>query len=297
MTLAICVPPPPRGGLTFPAEMNTTEQSDTVEGNKMKRSACVLGMIVLLGGAATFASAQTADERLKKGDEYYAQLNDAKALEEYLAAAQAEPNNFEAAWKACRSLIDNGDLLDVKIKGNGEKQKKFYKDSQIYARKAVALNAESTWSQFYLSAALGKYALLLGKKEQISMSKEVKTAIDKAIALDPNNDLAYHALGRWQRRMAEIGGATRLFGGLLYGSIPKGSFEEAEKSLKKAAELKPDYINHHLELGRTYMALKKYDLAAQEFEKCEGLPIALTKDNVYKEEAKQELAAAKKKLK
>lgn len=39
------------------------------------------------------------------------------------------------------------------------------------------------------------------------MSKEIKTAIDKAIELDPNNDLAYHALGRWQRTMAEIGGA------------------------------------------------------------------------------------------
>ena len=262
-----------------------------------KRFICLLGLAVLLFGAAAFMFAQTADERLKKGDEYYAQLNDEKALEEYLAAAAADPNHFEAAWKACRSLIDVGDLVDVKVKGNDAKQKKYYKDAETYARKAVAINPNSTWSQFYLSAALGKYALLLGKKDQIAMSKEVKTAIDKAIELDPNNDLAYHALGRWQRRMAEIGGATRLLGGLLVGSIPKGSFDEAAKALSKAVELKPDYINHHLELGRTYMALKKYDLAAQEFEKCEPLNVVLTKDNIYKEEAKQELAAAKKKLK
>jgi len=262
-----------------------------------KRFFYLSGAIVLLFGAAAFALAQTADEHLKKGDEYYAQLNDAKALEEYLAAAQADPNNFEAAWKASRSLVDVGDLVDIKVKGNEEKQKQYYKDAEKYARKAVALNPENTWSQFYLSAALGKYALLLGKKDQINMSKEVRTAIDKAIELDGSNDLAYHALGRWHRRMAEIGGATRLVGGILFGKIPKGSFDEAEKAFIKAIELKPDYINHHLELARTYMAVKKWALAAQEFEKCEGLPIALAKDNAYKEEAKQELVTAKKKMK
>ena len=75
---------------------------------------------------------------------------------------------------------------------------------------------------------------MLGKKEQIAMSKEIKTAIDRAIELDAANDLAYHALGRWQRRMAEIGGAQRLFGSILFGSIPKGSFEEAVKALTES---------------------------------------------------------------
>jgi tetratricopeptide (TPR) repeat protein len=138
---------------------------------------------------------------------------------------------------------------------------------------------------------------MLGKKDQVTMSKEIKTAIDKSIELDPNNDLAYHALGRWQRRMAEIGGAQRFFGSILFGSIPKGTFEESEKAFKKAVELKPDYINHHLEFGRTYMSLKKYDLAAQEFQKCLDLNAASSKDGAYKDEAKQELAVAKKKLK
>lgn len=67
--------------------------------------------------------------------------------------------------------------------------------------------------------------------------------------------------------------------------------------MKKAVELKPDYINHHLELGRTYVSLKKYDLAAQEFQKCLDLNAASSKDGDYKDEAKQELAAAKKKIK
>jgi len=262
-----------------------------------KMRARITFLFILLFSLALFGLAQTAEDHLKKGDEYYGQLKDKEALEEYLAAVKLDPKNYEALWKLSRSYVDVGDLVSPKEKDYEEQQKTLYKNAQTYARKAVAANPNDTWGHFYLSAALGKYALMLGKKDQINMSKEIKTAIDKAIELDPNNDLAYHALGRWQRRMAEIGGVKRVMGSIFYSSIPKGSFEESEKALKKAVELKPDYINHRLELGRTYVSLKKYDLAAQEFQKCLDLNLASSKDQAYKDEAGQELAAAKKKIK
>jgi tetratricopeptide (TPR) repeat protein len=262
-----------------------------------KMKAQITCLIVLLFSVGLFGFGQTAEEHLKKGDDYYTQLDNQKALEEYLEAYKLDSKNYEALWKLSRTYIDLGDLVSPKEKDYEAQQKQLYKNAQSYARKAVAANPNDTWGHFYLSASLGMYALMLGKKDQVNMSKEIKTAIDKAIELDPNNDLAYHALGRWQRRMAEIGGAQRLFGSILFGSIPKGSFEESEKALMKAVELKPDYINHHLELGRTYVSLKKYDLAAQEFQKCLDLNAASSKDSAYKDEAKQELAAAKKKIK
>jgi tetratricopeptide (TPR) repeat protein len=142
---------------------------------------------------------------------------------------------------------------------------------------------------------MGKYVLTQGKKEQINGSKTIKAEIEKAIELDPSNDLAFHALGRWHRRMAEIGGASRFLGGMIYGSIPKGSFEESEKNLLKAIELNPNYTNHHLELGRTYLSLKKKDLAVQEFQKVLELPDTTSKCPFYKKEAEAELAKLKKK--
>jgi tetratricopeptide (TPR) repeat protein len=261
------------------------------------RTAFFFVVVAALVLAAGPAFAQTADEQLKKGDEFYAQHKDAEALEAYLAAVQADPKSYEAAWKACRSTIDMGDLTDLKAKGGEEKQKKFYKDSETFARQAVALGPNDTWGHFYLSAALGKYALMLGKKEQIAMSREIKAEIEKAIELDAANDLAYHALGRWHRRIAEIGGATRFFGSILYGSIPKGSFEEAEKALQKAAELKPDFLEHHLELARTYMETDKYKEAVAEYQKTIDLPGLTSKDPDYKKEAAAEIVKAKKKAK
>jgi tetratricopeptide (TPR) repeat protein len=176
-----------------------------------------------------------------------------------------------------------------------EKQRKSFQDSLSYARKAVRANPNDTWGHFFVSAAQGRFVLTKSKKDQVNASKTIKAEIEKAIELDPNNDLAYHALGIWHRTMAEIGGAQRFLGGMIYGSIPKGTFEESERALQKAISLNPNYTNHHLELGRTYLDMKKYDLAKQEFQKTLELPNTTSKCPLYKKEAQAELDALKKK--
>jgi len=262
----------------------------------MKR-ASIAGLVVLVFVLVVSASlsAQTAADRIRQGDEYYAQFNDEKALEEYQAALQAEPENYEALWKTARAYFDLGDLMEPKDKAATEQQRKLFTESLSYARKAVRANPNDTWGYFFRSAAQGKYVLTQGKKEQVNASKAIKADIEKAIELDPNNDLAYHALGLWHRKMDEIGGAQRFLGGMLYGSIPKGTNEESERCLQKAITIKPDYTNHHLELGRTYLAMKKYDLAKQEFQKTLELSNTTSKCESYKREAQAELDALKKK--
>lgn len=260
-----------------------------------KRALTGVAVLAVLMAASLPLSAQTAADHIRQGDEYYAQFDDAKALEEYLAAAKLEPENYEALWKTARAYFDLGDLIESTEKSAVEEQRGLFTESYKYARQAVRTNPDDTWGHFFYSAAQGKYVLTQGKKEQINASKNIKEEIEKAIELDPDNDLAYHALGLWHRKMAEIGGAKRLLGGLLYGGIPKGSMEDSERYFKKAIELNPDYTNHHLELGRTYLAIKNYDLAKQEFQKTLELPDSTSKCAMNKREAQTELDALKKK--
>ncbi|MGZ5487733.1 MAG: tetratricopeptide repeat protein [Candidatus Aminicenantales bacterium] len=256
----------------------------------MKKILFVFALAALLAGPAL---AQTAAEHISEGDAAYSRFDDQAALAHYQAALALEPANYVALWKASRALVDIADVIPATDKDVEERQKKMYTDAVALARKAVAANPNDTWGHFQLAASNGKRLLLLGKKEQIAASKEVKAEIDKALELDPTNHLAYHALGRWHRRMDEIGGAKRFFGGIIYGSIPKGSYAESEKNLRKAIELYPEYVNHYLELGRTLVALKKYDEAAQSFQKAIDLPKTTSKDDVLKAEAKTELAKLK----
>jgi regulator of microtubule dynamics protein 3 len=257
----------------------------------MKKILFAIAIAALLAGPAL---AQTAAGHIAEGDAAYAKFDDAMALEHYQAALKLEPANYEALYKASRAMVDIADVIPATDKDVKERQQKLYTDATALARQAVAANPNDTWGHFQLAASNGKRLLMLGKKEQINASKEVRAEIDKALELDPANHLAWHALGRWHRRMDEIGGAKRFFGSIIYGSIPKGSFAESEKALRKAIELHPEYVNHYLELGRTLLALDKDDEAAQAFQKAIDLPKTTSKDDVLKAEAKAELAKLKK---
>jgi len=258
----------------------------------MKKS---LIFFVLAAALSVMGFAQTAAEHIQAGDQAFAQFDDQKALEHYSEALKLEPANYEALWKASRATVDLADIIPATDKDIKDRQMKMYTEATALAKKAVAANPNDTWGHFQLAASNGKRLLLLGKKEQIDASKAVRAEIDKAIELDPTNHLAYHALGRWHRRMDEIGGAKRFFGSIIYGSIPKGSYAESEKNLRKAIELHPEYANHYLELGRTLVALKKLDEAVGAFQKCIDLPKTTSKDGVLKVEAQTELDKLKKK--
>jgi tetratricopeptide (TPR) repeat protein len=260
----------------------------------MKKILCLFAFAALLAAPAL---SQTAAEHIQAGDAAYAAFDDVKALEHYQAALTLEPGSYEALWKASRAMVDIADVIPATEKDVKGQQKKMYTEATTLARKAVAVNPNDTWGHFQLAAANGKRLLLLGKKEQIEASKAVRAEIDRAIELDGTNHLAWHALGRWHRRMDEIGGAKRFFGNIIYGSIPKGSFEESEKALRKAIELHPEYVNHRLELGRTLAALKKYDEARASFQEAIDLPKTTSKDDMLKAEAKTELDALKTKKK
>ena len=263
----------------------------------IRRSGLLVAAALLLTAATLPLPGQTAADLIRQGDEHFARFDNAQALEAYLKAAQAEPENYEALWKASRAYYDVADALTPADDKAADEQRKVYGQSMDTARRAIKVDPKGTWGHFFLSAAWGRFVLTQGKKEQVNASKQIKSEIDLAIEADPNNDLAYHALALWNRRMAEIGGAQRFFGGMIYGSIPKGTFEAAEQNLKKAIELNPNYTNHHLELGRTYLIMKKPDLAKPEFEKVLGLPDTTSKCPKYKKEAQSELDALSKKRK
>ena len=129
---------------------------------------------------------QTAADSIRQGDEYYAKFNNAQALEEYLKAAKAEPENYEALWKTARAYYDVSDIMtpaDAKAK---DEQRRLYGESMKFARQAIKVNPNDTWGHFFLSAAWGMYVLTQGKKEQVNASKQIKIEIS---AIDIPTDI------------------------------------------------------------------------------------------------------------
>ena len=148
----------------------------------MKR--CLV-LVAFFAALAVVSYGQSAADHIKAGDDSYAQFDDQKALEHYEEALKLEPKNYEALWKASRAKVDIADVIPATTKDAKQRQMALYTDGTNYALRAVAVNPNDTWGHFQVAAALGKKLLMLGKKEQVDGSKQIKAEIDKAIALTP----------------------------------------------------------------------------------------------------------------
>ncbi len=222
---------------------------------------------------------------IQKGDSAYQNLNNRAAAEFYTKALKLDSTNYEAAWKLSRAYVDLGEQLEKK-----SDRTRFYKKAEELARRAVKLNPDGSKGHLYLSIALGRVALDAGPKERIKLSKEIKAEVDKALQLDPNDDIAWHVLGRWNRKLATLSWIEKKFANLFLGGVPKeASVEKALECFQKAIELNPTHINHYLELGKTYEVLGKKEEAIKAYKKVLELPVKDADDPKYKKEAQKRL--------
>ena len=222
----------------------------------------------------------------------YGEFRSREALTLLQRALAVAPKHPEVLIWTARTYVDVGDLIPESVPHWQAKRVEQYRAAERYAHAAARVRPESTWPHFFLAVALGKLAEFSGTKEQIALAKEIRKAVDKAIALDPDNGFAYHVLGVWHRRLAEINAVERLLARVfLQRSVPAGRMEESARLLEKALRYNPDIIIHHLELAKTYRALGKTDLAMKHLVTVDRLPARFSDDGVHKRNARKLLQA------
>lgn len=253
----------------------------------MKRVIAVLMMVLflLLSGSLYAAGGGSAGALVAKGDAAYKKFDNNGALEFYKKALETDPKNYEAAWKSSRAYVDVGEKLSDK-----KERRAYYEKGYEYAKKAVAINPNGSKGHLLLSIAIGRVALDAGAKERVKLSKDVKSEVDKALTIDPQDDVAWHVLGRWHRRLSSLSWIEKNFANMFLGGVPKeASMENAVDCFKKAIQLNPSHINHHLELAITYEKMGGKDLAVAAYNKVLELPIKDADDEDHKKEAEERL--------
>jgi tetratricopeptide (TPR) repeat protein len=224
----------------------------------------------------------------KSADRLYSQFKPREAVAELLKILHADSNNFEALVKLARAYIDIGDFLPENGANGQERKLKEYTTAQQYARKALRVDPNSTWSHFWIAAAVGSIAVVSPVSQQVDLATEIRDAVEKSIALDPKNGSAYHVYGVWHRKVAEIGGASRMFASMFYGkSLPKGSLEKSIDFLKKAVSLNPTVIVSRLELARSHAAKSDWPAARAMLRSIAELPVQFSDDARHKQNAAQ----------
>jgi tetratricopeptide (TPR) repeat protein len=251
-----------------------------------------LGLSLWLAATAggMLARAAWADDAahaaaIARGDEAYARGDLPAAAAAYEQASQDSTGRMSAL---CRLVRAQSEMAED---SSGESRQRLLSSAVAHARDAVALAPDSALGHVWLAAALGRQALHEGPKSRLAMAREVKSEVDRAIAIDPNVGRAYHIRGLWNRNIASLNFFERS-GAAMFGGVPPGaSMDNAVADLERAVALEPDYVNHRLELGRTYHMLHRDADARRELEKCVALaPTSSARDARYQDDARQLLS-------
>ena len=235
------------------------------------------------------ASARGGDESLAEGAARFARGDLKGARESYLQVLQVERGRFTALHRLAR--VESELAEDA----TGEDRRRLVAAAIEHAREAVRAASDSAAGHLELAVALGRQALKEGPKTQLSLSREIKSEVDRALGLDPALGRAWHVRALWNRKLASLNLLERAAANTILGGVPKGaSMDNAVADLQKAIELEPAYVNHRLELGRTFLRLKRRAEARRELERAVSLPpTSNPRDPKYQAEARELLAKLK----
>ena len=239
--------------------------------------------LVLSAGLARATS--PADDLIKKGDAFYARLLPEEALKFYLPAETLEPNNANLLVRISRQyrhLMSDAPKRDEKLRLGGI--------AVGYSRRAVALAPNDPEAQLSVAISYGKVLPLQGNSEGVENSRVIKAAAERAIKLDPRNDLAWHVLGRWYLNMADVGAVKRALARVVYGKLPPATNDDAARCFEKAIALNPNRLMHYVELGRTYARMGRTDDARKFITKGLGMAETEKDDPETKSKGREVLA-------
>ena len=234
--------------------------------------------------AAACGAEPAVDDLLEKGKVFERKFQANDALPLYLAAEKLEPTNSRILVRIARQYR----YLMTDASSKQDKLRMGY-IALDYSVRAAARGTNDAEAQLAPAITLGKMLPYLPTKEQVDASPRIKQSVDKALALDPRNDTAWHILGRWHRVLADVSLVKRYLAGMVYGSLPKGSNEEAERAMRKAIELNPNRLMHYIELGRIYAQMGRKDEAREFINKGLAMPDTEKDDPETKQRGRETL--------
>lgn len=212
---------------------------------------------------------------LKEGDKAFFNIDYPKAQSIYDALLKLDSTNTDVLWRLARLNVCIGDAISYNEK---EKRDDYYEKAVEYARKCIALDEKKASGHTWLAASLGVMAENRGSKEKIKIAKEIKKELDRAIELNPKDDIAFSILGSYYRAIANISWFERMLANTFLGSIPEGSYEEAEVAFKKAIALNPTVIRHYHEFALLYIDWDKKKEAVALLKQAQTKPVMMKND-------------------
>ncbi|XP_019790858.2 regulator of microtubule dynamics protein 3 [Tursiops truncatus] len=222
------------------------------------------------GPEDVLALLQQADE-LRQGSEQ----GKREGLQLLLNNKLAHGNQQDFLWRLARAYSDMCELAEEA----GEKRS-YALSGKEAAEAALERGNENAECHQWYAVLCGQLAEHEGIQRRIQSGFSFKEHVDKAIALKPENPMAYFLLGRWCYQVSHLSWLEKKTATALCESPLGATVEDALQSFLKAEELQPGFSK----AGRIYIS-KCYRELGKNPEAKRWMKLALELPNVTKEDS------------
>ena len=202
------------------------------------------------GGGAT-----EHEKLLQRAEQLLIKYKDSEALVVYEQVLESSPENYVALCKAsylhCR--------ISERYPDETKKLEHISK-ARSYANRAYALKPYDAEANYVMALSLGAQALVSGPKERLGNIHEVKSFLDAALAANAEHAGAWHILGRWHFKMANLNFAEKAASKFFFGGVCGVSTNKAAaEAIEKAILYNPNNIRYYYDLALIYNEMKDND--------------------------------------
>lgn len=246
----------------------------------MKRRLRVWMLLMMLGLStapvcAFNGSGIETEQLLKKAEELMVNYRDSEALAMYEEVLLVAPDNYTALCKAsflnCR--------IGERITDEGTKIA-FYTKAKQYATRAYELKPVDAESNYVMAMSLGAMAMISGPKQRLESINQMKSFLDAALVANSKHAGAWHLMGRWYFKMANLNFAEATASKMLFGGIcGEATNEEAATALQTAIKYNPKKIQYYYDLATVYREMKSTDACTEILEHAIALEVT-TRDEL-----------------
>ncbi|MDQ4139009.1 MAG: hypothetical protein M3142_00660 [Bacteroidota bacterium] len=197
----------------------------------------------------------TSDELVREANQLLEEYKDVEALQKFEEVLVVNPDHYEALYKV--SLLHS--RIGFRYPDELQKGEHFLLAKE-YAEKALKVKKSGAESNYVMALAIANISFVSGAKARISNLKEIKSYIDKSIAANPNYANAWHLLGRWHYKVANMNVFECTISKLVKGSTKsEASNNQAINCFQKAIKLDGTNLNYYYDLAVVYREMKEID--------------------------------------
>lgn len=156
------------------------------------------------------------------------------------------------------------------------------------ADQAIDADPENGEGYKWLAIALGARIKNADLAAKIQLSRRIKEVIEKALSLDPNDDISLLVLSRWHDKIASLGLGAKTLIRIVYGGLPDASYAKAEMLLRQAISIH-DRITHRYCLAKVFYHQGKREAALGQLRIALTLPVTLPGEAVELEKVRKNI--------